>query len=188
MTELWKPIPGYEGYYEASNTGKVRSVSRDIVKSTGVVMHHKGKTLTPQLRANYHKAKYWVNLTVNGKAYSHILARLIARTWCDGYKEGLTVDHVDGNCLNNNASNLEWVTWQENLSRGYRKGIMKQISVVLESEEGLQHSFVSRRDASKFLGRHPQYLSSMIRSNCLFAYSTDGTKYKIIKGREKLHA
>lgn len=194
MTELWRPIPGYEGYYEASNLGRIRSLGR-VAYDESTHMYrcrNTGKILKPQLHYNEansgYKPRYVITLCKDGVQKTHILPRLIAMAWIDGYEEGLTVDHIDGNPLNNRIDNLEWVTWQENLNRGYRKGIMKQVPVILESEEGTQHSFVSRRDASKFLGRHPQYLSSMIGNNCLFAYSTDGTKYKIIKGREKLHA
>ena len=189
MTEMWKPIPGYEGLYEASNLGRIRSLDRKVTDKSGKRSRlFKGKILVPQLHSNYNKKKYLVALCKNGVQKEHILARLIAMAWVDGYEEGLTVDHIDGNCLNNRADNLEWVSWQENLTRGYNNGLMKQVPVVLEDEHGNRYSFTSRREASRFLNKHPQYMNSVVTQGIKFATATDGTKYKIIKGREKYHA
>lgn len=187
MTELWKPIPGYEGLYEASTLGRIRSVDHKTTGKDGRTRSYKGKILEPQLRKNYGKAKYWISLCKDGKMHMHILARLVAMTWVPGYEEGLTVDHVDGNCRNNNINNLEWVTWQENLERGFRLGIMKQVHVTLEDNDGNQHSFVSRADASRFLGRYPTYITSALQQG-LNITSIDGKQYRLIKGAEKEYA
>ena len=55
-----------------------------------------------------------VNLIINGKRVGKQVHTLVARAFCDGYKEGLCVNHKDGNKLNNKAENLEWVSIAEN--------------------------------------------------------------------------
>ena len=57
----------------------------------------------------------------NGECLVH---RMVAKAFCNGYKNGLTVNHIDGNRLNNNASNLEWVTHKENMIDVRNRGML----------------------------------------------------------------
>lgn len=55
----------------------------------------------------------------------HLVARLVAMAWCDGYSPSMTVNHIDGDYRNNAAANLEWLTLADNIRRGvFRSEVM----------------------------------------------------------------
>lgn len=97
--EIWKDIPGYEGIYEASSFGRIKSTYRQK------------RILRPQKGAKY----YHVRLSKNKKISIHLLHRLIALTFKENPENKKTVNHIDGNPLNNATSNLEWCTHRENI-------------------------------------------------------------------------
>lgn len=110
--EQWKPIDGFDGAYEVSNLGRVR-----IAK--GKVMTTEYKPSTRGLRK---RVECRVSLTKDKQRKHYYVGRLVAGAFCDGYAEGLTVDHIDGDTTNNAAENLEWVTRSENIRRGRCNG------------------------------------------------------------------
>lgn len=106
MKEKWVPIEGYEGIYEVSNLGNVRSFSR---KS------YKGKLLVQQ----EHKNGYLVvNLSKNGKRKGFLVHRLVASSFVPNKNNLPQVNHIDENKKNNSAENLEWCSCAYNLSYG----------------------------------------------------------------------
>lgn len=124
--EVWLPVPGYEGIYEVSNFGKVRSVTRKVTDRLG-----RTRTITGQIK------KTWID---NG-GYERVelckfdtrvgwgLHRVVAMAFKPGYNEEQEVMHLDHNKLNNHSDNLEWGTHTENIqstiSAGrYRNGNM----------------------------------------------------------------
>lgn len=127
MEELWKDIPGYEGIYQASNMGRIRTVEGKVTYSTRHGERHwHSRVLKPKwekrgrCRAGHRDAR--VNLYKNKENKTLLVARLVAMAWVDGYEEGLTVNHIDCDPSNNFASNLEWVTRRENIQKGFRDG------------------------------------------------------------------
>jgi hypothetical protein len=97
----WKVIKGYEGLYEISEHGDVKVLRNDSLRKL-------------RIERGYHR----VNLSKNGVKKFFAVHRLVAYAFCVGYKEGLVVNHIDGNKLNNHYSNLEWVTSKENTLHG----------------------------------------------------------------------
>ena len=94
----WKKIDGFE--YFVSNDGQVKN--------------SRGKILSPYDNGNgYLKIK----LYKNGKAHRFFVHRLVGLLFVNGYEKGLTIDHLDFNRQNNDASNLEWTTLEENIRR-----------------------------------------------------------------------
>lgn len=82
-----------------------------MVDDCGIVYSKKGRPLKPSVNPKGYKI---VNLSINGNQVGKAVHTLVARAFVDGYAEGLQVNHKDGNKLNNNADNLEWVTPKEN--------------------------------------------------------------------------
>lgn len=113
MKEIWKNVIGYEGYYEVSNLGNIRSVERKVEGKNNSVRIISGKQMTPQLDLH----GYWsILLCKNGKKKMHLLHRLVAEAFVpnpNGYKY---VNHKDEHRTNAKAENLEWCTQQYNLT------------------------------------------------------------------------
>lgn len=117
--EIWKPIPGYEGYYEASSEGRIRSVDRLQVTHTGKHRFIRGKVL----KLNHSQEYLSVELNADGKHKSYSVHRLIAAAFLPNPENKPTVNHIDGNKLNNCVANLEWATWSENNLHAFRTGL-----------------------------------------------------------------
>ena len=121
---IWKPIEGYEGLYEVSSNGLVRSLDR-YGRGRGDVDSiriFRGKVLfMPIYRALYHS----VSLCKHGKVKRCYTHRLVALTFIPNPKNKEQVNHIDGNKLNNNVSNLEWVTPSENATHAVATGLSK---------------------------------------------------------------
>ena len=114
MQEIWKPIKGYEGLYEVSNLGRVKSLNR---------YHHRHENI---LKNKITKDGYYeTTLVKNGKSKFIRSHRLVALTFIDNPLNKTEVNHKDGNKLNNFVGNLEWVTSSENQLHAYRTGLQK---------------------------------------------------------------
>ena len=111
MQEEWRAIEGYEGYYEVSNLGRVRSVERPYKSGKGI---KKAKILKPTVRKTGHKV---VKLSLDGKCVDHYVHRLVAQTFIpnpDNFSCVLhTVSVSDGGT--DEVSNLRWGTHEENM-------------------------------------------------------------------------
>ena len=117
MNEIWKDIPDYEGLYQISNLGRVKSLDRDIVYSNGTRHHINNKILQPQ------KSKYgylFVTLTKDNKPHAKYIHQLIADAFIPNPNNLPCVNHKDENKLNNNIDNLEWCTIDYNNNYGTR--------------------------------------------------------------------
>ena len=115
MEEIWKDIPNYEGLYQASNLGRIRSLPR---KGTRTKEWHILKYNTKNQKHYCH-----IGLCKNGKSKTISLHRLIATTFIPNPNNLPQVNHKDGNKENNNVNNLEWVTNQENMIHSYKTGL-----------------------------------------------------------------
>lgn len=114
MEEIWKPIAGFEGWYEVSNLGNVRSLDRDLEPSRtrfgGTrVMRYKGRTL--QFRPD-HKGYLRVGIVRGAKrsGSDKYVAHLVLAAFVGQRPEGMEACHCDGNKLNNRLDNLRWDT------------------------------------------------------------------------------
>ena len=106
--EIWKDIIGYANYYEISSFGRVRN------KKTQNIL------IGDMNNAGYRRVILYT--PVKKRFFIH---KLVAIHFCENYKEGLVVNHKDGNKTNNYASNLEWVTRSENDLHALKNNLRK---------------------------------------------------------------
>lgn len=115
LQELWKPVKGYEGLYEVSNLGRVRSLDRVQYQkdSHGGMMekHYQGKIMTPT--DNGHG--YQVLILRKGGRKSNYVHRIVAEAFVDNPNGYPVINHLDHDRTNNRADNLEWTTQKENV-------------------------------------------------------------------------
>ena len=112
--EIWKSTVGFEGIYEDSNYGRVRSIDRVI---------HDGRNLKGRVLKQGGGTNGYLGVTLSklGKIYAKSVHRLVATNHVNGYFEGAVVNHIDGDKTNNHYTNLEWVTQQRNTELGLAK-------------------------------------------------------------------
>lgn len=145
---VWKSIAGFEGYYEISDSGMVRSVKRKVPnKNTEIIVHE--KILKPWIDSWGYPT---VCLFKDGKAHCKKIHRLIAEAFIPPFV-GEQVNHIDGNKSNNSIENLEWCTGSENMSHAYRIGLHGKAKPVLIVELGMK--FCSIQEAARYVnGKH----------------------------------
>lgn len=163
--ENWKDIPGYEGLYQASTEGRIRTCEGKITASARFPTRvWKQRIMKQKIHKNKKgRADARVCLWKDGKEKTHLVSRLVAKTWCDGYSEGLTVNHKNGQPLDNRAENLEWCSLTDNIRHAFDFGLVSsQLTTTLISDSGEELSFKSMSAASKFLGRSKSYVSNAI--------------------------
>ena len=108
--EQWKDIPNYEGYYQISNLGRVKSLERILIKNGKKCVY---KALIK--KTNIGKRGYWiVGFCKNKKESQKKIHRLIAESFIPNFENKPHINHIDANKLNNDISNLEWVNNREN--------------------------------------------------------------------------
>lgn len=121
MSELWKDIEGYEGRYQVSNMGRVRSMKR---------YSEDGKLLTKGivLKERAIPSGY---LSVNIRNKTLYIHRAVAMAFVPGYFDGAEVNHKDENRQNNRYDNLEWVSHKDNLNYGSHNRKMREKKTML---------------------------------------------------------
>lgn len=120
MKEKWKDIKDFEGLYQVSNYGRVKSLSRKIKTIKGYTITIKGRILKPTIdNTDYYAVSLWKQ---NIKVRPHI-HRLVAEAFIPNLENKPQVNHIDGDKLNNNVRNLEWCTQQENNIHAYNHGL-----------------------------------------------------------------
>lgn len=116
--EVWKDIKDFEGRYQVSNLGRVKSLERDVNNHTGVV-HLPEKVL--KLRLNHKGYLTFDVLKLDGTKKGMSVHRQVALAFIPNPEGKKQVNHIDGNKLNNSVENLEWVTCKENIDHCWEK-------------------------------------------------------------------
>lgn len=126
--EIWKSIPDYEGIYEASSYGNIRSLDRLVERpanrrTCAHTVMLKGKVLQPGMGTNGY---YLVVLSKNGKTKQFMVHHLIADIFlCRCKNTNLVINHINGIKTDNRVTNLELVTMKENTAHAYACGLIK---------------------------------------------------------------
>lgn len=162
--EIWKEIPGFEGEYEASTFGRIRSMDRLVSMSDGRKQPRKGKIIS-----SHNAGKGYLTLRLNGKGYS--VHRLVYLTFVGEIPDGMQINHIDEDKHNNTPSNLNLMSCKENrnwgtaIKRGvehFQKMLRKPILVYDYVTGTILYTFESITKASESLGIGTGVISEIV--------------------------
>lgn len=114
--EIWKDIVGYEGLYQVSNFGRVKSLKKWSLKDRLFINHE--LIMTPTDNGNGYLI---VGLSKNGKRKNHYIHRLVAFAFVENVNNDNYVNHIDYDLKNNKFDNLEWCTQKENVAHSIHR-------------------------------------------------------------------
>lgn len=117
--EIWKPVVGYEGLYEVSDHGRVRSLDRVIHFVDGRTQTHRGRELVGGIASNGYRM---IQLRKEKCGKSYTVHNLVLTAFEGPRPEGYVGCHYDGNKLNNRLDNLRWGTVSDNMYDSVRQG------------------------------------------------------------------
>lgn len=155
--EEWRSIKSYEGIYEVSSWGRVRSVDRVVQSScrhTSFCYTKKGQILKPQPN---NKGYFILQLKNKNRRHAVSVHRLVAETFIPNPDNLSDVNHKDGNKTNNHVENLEWMSHFDNVHHAAeeleRGGCIKNRREVVMLKDGkVVTRFASVRDAASSIG------------------------------------
>ena len=117
--EKWLPVKDYEGIYEVSSHGRVRSLDRRIRHSEGFTRKRKGQILRPTINSVGYAS---VSLYRDGKEIRRNIHRLVSEAFLANLSQRPCVNHKNSDRTDNRVTNLEWCTYSENSEHAAGKG------------------------------------------------------------------
>ena len=167
MEEIWKDIEGYEGLYQVSNLGRVKSLSRLIIRSTGRNYYIPERLLNAMLDKDGYER---VCLTNAGKGVNRFIHRLVALAFIRNPENKLQINHKNGVKTDNRVENLEWNTNSENIKHSYNflnrprlRGESNGGSkLTKEAIEEIRNSTLSQGKLSKIYNVSQQQISRIV--------------------------
>ena len=175
IEEIWKDVVGYEGLYQVSNLGRIKSLNRYIKTKNNSILHVNEKILKQTIKYGAGKLpRPQVNLCKNCKNNSLLVSRIVAKAFLPNPDNLPQVNHKDENPSNNNVNNLEWCTEEYNHNYGTRnerqaKSLQKKIIAYDKDTNICIGIFNSIKEAAKILG------------------CDDSCITKVCKGKNKYH-
>lgn len=163
--EIWKDIVGYEGLYQISNFGNVKSLDRTIVYGENKGQYHcrKGQILKPSYSNEYQ------TVGLSGKTFT--IHSLVANAFIEKFESNLIINHKDGNKSNNFYKNLEWITQKENIQNSIKttngnigsnqKDAKLNDILVIEIKKLLEEKELSQSKIAKLYGVSPTTISEI---------------------------
>ena len=160
MKEVWKDIEGYEGLYQVSNLGRVKSF--DTKDKLGRI--RKGRVLKPFRK----KSGYlYVDLCRNGKRKSHSLHRLVAQAFIPNPENKPEVNHIDEDKTNNIVDNLGWSTRTDNNNHGTRNERVSKINsipiIATNIKTGESKDFYGGNECARQLGLNQGHITDVLK-------------------------
>ena len=185
--EVWADIKGYEGLYQISTFGNVKSLSRPVKHSNGGTKILREKML--KIKVNSTTGYKEVGLSRDGKQKFYLIHKLIAEAFIDNPHRLPVVNHIDGCKTNNDIFNLEWVTCGENIRHAFANGLShnNMTSEISRAGNEVQKKqvrcidddlvFDSAREAAEYYGVQLSNLSKVCNGK---ARTTGGKRFEFI--------
>ena len=164
MQEIWKDIVGFEGLYQISDKGNVRSLDRIIKLYNGGQYKRKGKTLQPLLS----KDKYYqIHLLKNGVAKTIKIHRLVATAFIPNPNHFAEVNHKNEIKTDNRVENLEWCTQEYNKRYGTARQRMRLKMSKKVNQYDLNGNFIKTWCGTREIERNLGIFNQSISLCCL---------------------
>lgn len=176
MTEIWKDIYGYEGYYQVSNLGNIRSLDRYIKVGKGI-RFFKGTTLKTWLS---HNGYVLCNLKKMGKTQTVRVNRLVAIAFLDNPLNYPQVNHKNFDKKDNSVNNLEWCDERYNINYTYKNKTTRSQKKVLQIDKNTNEIlavYPSLAEAGRAIGGIYQNISRCCHGN---AKTHRGYKWRFV--------
>jgi hypothetical protein len=181
--QVWRPVKGFEGIYEISNFGNVRSLGRYVDYRNGAMRY-----LKPRRKSVRKDKDGYCVVTFNKdkKGCTRFVHRMMAEAFIPMIPGKNEVNHIDEDKANNDLDNLEWVTHKENMMHGtlhFRKGLKARKPVdKFDTEGNFLETFGSVTEAALNHGVSIQAISRACRGK---SKTSNGYRWEYHEGREK---
>jgi hypothetical protein len=160
--EVWRDVVGYEGIYEVSDLGRVRTHEDKITFSVRCGVRKWQQRILKDKTPNGRDVR--VSLWKNKKVKDFLVHRLVAEAFIPKIIGKDCINHMDGNPKNNHVENLEWCNYKENSNHAFDTGLMPSHEVILYDTNSKQtHTFRSKQKASEFLGMNHGFVSGFLK-------------------------
>lgn len=178
IKEIWRPVVGYEGYYEVSNTNLYRSIP---VYGRGRKNNYKILKLEKKTSKDG-TIRYYASFCVDGKRHRQSFARVVALAFpeiCGEHFEGADANHIDENPENNTPENINWLCRKDNINFGTRNkrasetkrnGALSQPINMYDKCGNYIKRFPSAEEAGRYLNKDSSHISECANGKRKSAY------------------
>ena len=176
--EIWRDVVGFEGIYEVSNIGNIRTIEgKTTSNSKYKVRHWKQRSLKLKHDRNGYKR---VCLWKDGKNNDWLVHRVVATAFISNPNNYPMINHIDGVSNHNDVDNLEWCDSNHNVNHAFDTGLMNATKTkLIRVDNGQEYVFRSKSYACKFMGRSHTYINDKLRKEFNKVIDINGIEYKI---------
>ena len=162
--EIWKDIKDYEGLYQISNYGNVKSLPKERRNRRGIYIQKEKLLSLTNTSTGYKK----VELVKDGKRKGFKVHRLVAQAFIPNPDEKPQVNHIDGDKTNNYVDNLEWATASENSIHAYNTGLNSNKKELNENEiVSMYMNGITKEDIAKQYGVSNAVIKRILKENAV---------------------
>jgi len=154
--EIWMPVANYEGFYEVSNLGRLKSLSRKQKLKYWVTKKENLMLQAPDPQTGYKRA----TLSKKGVGKRFYIHRLVALAFLENKNNKPLVNHINSVRTDNRVENLEWCTDAENVRHSFQAQIYSNAAILMDTQTGV--FYYSGKDAADSLGISYDKLMAMI--------------------------